>query len=155
SLRYPHLIATAEAAAPAISAGPLGVLLKVYPPVWVEAWRVTRALVRRLRRAVTRDGARFAVVVISGGGEVSERRLAARAFFGKLPRTLFDREKAYRLTTRFLMHRRIPHVGLLPAFRDHLSATGEDGYYRWDPHWNAAGHALAAERIEQGLRDLR
>ena len=50
-----------------------------------------------------------------------------------------------------LARARIPHVGLLEPFRANLRRTGVPGYFDFDQHWNAAGHALAAELIAQAL----
>src|SRR5215470_11508042 len=38
---------------------------QTYPPVWQEAWRITRGLVLRLRRAVEDRGARLVVVIVN------------------------------------------------------------------------------------------
>jgi lysophospholipase L1-like esterase len=154
SLSLPRLALAAPAPDPVL--GPLGLLLKRYPPEWQEAWQLTRVLVRRLRREVERDGARFAVAVISGGHEVSERRLALRLYLARQGRARdrFDMDRSFRTVSRFLRRERIPYVALLERFRAHLRETGVDGYYQWDPHWNAAGHALAAEVIAEGLEDL-
>jgi len=157
TLNLPRLSTVAHAAADATPAlGTVGLLLKDYPPEWEDAWRITRALVRRLRRDVERNGSRFAVVVLSGVTEVSERRLAQRLYFARQSRSRerFDMDKSYRTTTRFLRHERIPFVPLLEAFRAHYRATGVDGYFEWDPHWTVVGHTLAADEIARGLREL-
>ena len=155
TLQLPRLTTPAHAAddPSAETVGPLGLLLRHPSPRWREAWGVTRALVRRLRREVERDGARFAVVVLGGAHEVSERRLGARLFFAKQAkaRARYDRDRPTRTITQFLERRHIPYVLLLPAFRAHLAATGDDGYFAWDPHWTAAGHALAAGVITEWL----
>lgn len=156
SLTLPRLTVPAHAASVATHPpGPLGVLLKDYPPEWDEAWRVTRALERRLRRDVRRDGSRFAVVVINPSYEFSERRWRQKLYFSKERAVDHDQTKAYRLITGFLQRHGIPHIPLLDGFREHLRVTGVDGYHPWDPHWNAVGHALAAELIGRGLDDLQ
>ena len=63
----------------------------------------------------------------------------------------YDRDKASRRMLATLARARIPHVGMLEAFREHLRRTGISGYFEFDQHWNAAGHALAAELIAQAL----
>jgi hypothetical protein len=147
----PLVRAAAAADPPTFPPGPLGALLRRYPPEWNEAWRVTRALVRRLRRAVERDGARFAVAVVSGGYEVAPQRWKTRLYLAKQRPMYYDQDKAYRLITRFLRRRRIPSIPLRDAFREQLRVTGKDGYYPRDPHWDAAGHGLAAEVIAREL----
>ena len=158
SLSLPRLPTPAHAAGDAAPPlGTIGTLLKDYPPEWQEAWRITRALLRRLRRDVERDGSRFGVVVISGAAEVSERQLARRLYFARQGRARdrFDMDKSYRMITRFLRREHIPFVPLLEAFRAHLRDTGVDGYFQWDPHWTVVGHTLAADVIVRGLEDLQ
>src|SRR5262249_8193479 len=77
TLVLPRVVPAAAAAdAPARTANILDVLLKKPPPVWSDAWRVTRALVRRMRHDVERDGARFAVAVFTSPWEVSTKRFS-------------------------------------------------------------------------------
>jgi lysophospholipase L1-like esterase len=157
----PQVVRRAEAAAPpseaaqlpaeAAALGPLGALLQEEPAAWREGWRVTRSLVRALQREVRRDGAAFGIVVISGGYEVSEQRLRARAALLRVPRALFVRDRSHRRAMRFVRRRGVPHTDLLPVFRRRLEESGRDGYYRWDPHWNADGHAFAAEHLAPWL----
>jgi len=137
--------------------GPLGALLREYPPEWDEAWRLTWALLHRLQRAVARDGARFAVAVIGGAYEVSSQRFESRLYLAGAARVRdrLDRDKPNRLVTGWLNRHRIPYVPVLERFREHAAATGRDGYYHWDVHWNSEGHALAADVIGAGLEELR
>ena len=157
SLGLPRISTMAHAASdPTPPLGLVGLLQKDYPPVWEDAWRVTRALVRRLRRDVERDGGRFAVVLICGATEVSEPRFLQALDFVQQRRSRgrFDQDKSYRTITRFLGHERIPYIPLLDTFRAHFRATRVDGYFMWDPHWTVLGHTLAAEAIARGLGEL-
>jgi hypothetical protein len=156
SLTLPR-VGRAHAADSLARVGPLGALLRDYPPEWKEAWRLTFALLHRLQTAVAHDGARFAVAVIGGAYEVTTQRFESRLYLGGVARMRdrFDRDKPNRLITRWLRRRRIPYLPVLERFRDHAAATGRDGYYHWDVHWNPEGHALAADVIAEGLEDLR
>jgi len=156
SLTLPR-VGRAHAAESFARLGPLGALLKEYPPEWEEAWRLTGALLHRLRRAVARDGARFAVAVVGGAYEVSSRRFESRLYLAGAARVRdrLDRDKPNRLITGWLRRRRIPYLPVLERFREHATATGRDGYYHWDVHWNSEGHALAADVIAAGLEELR
>jgi hypothetical protein len=118
-----------------------------YPPVWSEAWRLTRGLLLRLRSQVERRRARFAVVVINAREEVvpSRWRLMADLAPG-LAQIPLDRDKPNRLVTRFLARRGIPTIELLAAFRERFP-DGPPGFFTWNMHWAPAGHALAAEVI--------
>ena len=143
--------AAADAPAPAPSF--LDVLAKRPPPAWAEAWRVTRALVRRTRHDVIRDHARFAVVVLTSPWEVSAPRMSDTLFFQNRPGADadYDRDAASRRIVGALERARIPHLALLEPFRAHLQATGVSGYFDLDQHWNDAGHALAADLIAAWL----
>jgi hypothetical protein len=131
------------------------VYLRDYPPAWREAWRITRGLVLKLRAAVEARGARLVVVVLNGREEVSPRRMEVmRVFQPPLANAVLDPDKPDRLIGRFLARRGIPAVPLLDAFRARFAADGVPGFLDWDMHWADAGHALAADRIARGLRDL-
>ncbi len=43
----------------------------------------------------------------------------------------------------------------LDAFRARFGTEGTPGYFAGDPHWTAAGHALAAELADDGTRSGR
>ncbi len=47
----------------------------------------------------------------------------------------------------------VPCIALLEPLRA-AAAKRENLYFRIDPHWNAAGHRVAAEAIEAGLQQL-
>jgi hypothetical protein len=158
TLGLPRLSAIAHAADDSLPPlGLVGLLQKQYPPVWEDAWRVTRALIRRLRRDVERDGGRFAVVLVCGATEVSEARLSQVLDFvhRRRARDRFDMDKSYRTVAGFLRRAHIPYIPLVETFRAHFRATHDDGYFGWDPHWTVVGHTLAAEAIARRLRELQ
>lgn len=131
------------------------VYLRDYPPPWREAWRITRGLVLRLRQAVEARGARLVVVVLNGREEVSAQRLEVmRVFQPTLKGADLDPDKPNRLIGRFLARRGIPAIPLLDPFRARFAADATPGFFEWDMHWAAPGHALAAEHIARGLRAL-
>jgi hypothetical protein len=135
-----------------VLAEPPEVLLRTYPEHWREAWRVTRGLVLRLRRALESRGARFAVVVISAKEEVAPARLAnSRVVFPSLAKADLDPDKPHRLITSFLSRRGIPTVSLLAPFRERFGADGTPGFFRVDIHWSPVGHALAADVVAERL----
>jgi hypothetical protein len=152
----PNFLRPAWAEQPDIvrQAGQLGSLLRDTPPEWREGWRLTRALVRRLAWEVRRDGAKFAVVVIVGAHEVSERRLTWRAAGQGIPLESLDKDKAERTIVDALRAARIPTISLLPAFRQHLLETKRDEYFDYDIHWRPEGHRLAGEVIAKELRAM-
>lgn len=153
SLDLPRLVRPAHATeGPALEVNVLDVLRRTNPPEWEQGWWITQTLVRRLRHAAERDGARFAVVVFTSAAEVSPQHFGLWLLSARRPASDYDVDKANRIITTFLARQDIPTVPLLEGFRAHLRATGRAGYFDWDPHWNAEGHALAAELIAPGLR---
>jgi GDSL-like Lipase/Acylhydrolase family len=131
----------------------MGVHLVSYPPVWRDAWRVTRGIVLALRREVARRGARFAVVVINGR-EVFVPNLwkLAVGIRPALRGVATDPEKPDRLITGFLARRGIPTIPLMDAFRAAAHPDGSPLHFVWDMHWAPAGHVLAAKLIAEGLQ---
>ena len=136
-------------------AKPGEVYVRQYPPEWREAWRITRGLLLRLRQTVEARGARLVVVVMNGREEVSPKRMEImQAFNPTLAGADLDPDKPNRLITRFLARRGIATIPLLDAFRARFGRDGSPGFYEWDVHWTAAGHALAAEVAARGLVEL-
>jgi lysophospholipase L1-like esterase len=70
----------------------------------------------------------------------------------RLPDAAFDRDHAQRELTERLAAEGIVHVDLLPAFR--AARDSRAFYYPVDPHWTAAGHRAAAERIRDEILRL-
>ena len=54
----------------------------------------------------------------------------------------------------FLDSAGIPALSLAPALRSHHATTGVLGYYPWDGHWNAEGHAIVAEALTPFLESV-
>lgn len=96
---------------------------------WAEAWDVTRALIARLRDDVEQDGAQFAIVVAPGRFGVPE-----------------EGEAIHVRLNAMLDELNIPYLNLLSIYG--AQETPERPlHFACDTHWNAAGHALAAEAM--------
>jgi hypothetical protein len=124
------------------------VLRRRYPPHWAEAWQLTRALLRQLRRDVEHDGARLFVAVLPSAYEVSRRRLETTLYLTQQLReqAAFDADKPTRLLERFLTRRRMPHLTLLQGLRD-AEAAGRTPYFGFDQHMRSEGHAVVTELL--------
>src|SRR5262249_33940379 len=94
------------------------------------------------------------VAVLSSPWEVSPDRLAAMLSLPRIGGAIadYDADRANRRVLGVLARAHVAHIGLVDSFRAHVQATGGSGYFDFDEHWNAAGHALAAELIADGLR---
>ncbi|MDJ0785182.1 MAG: hypothetical protein QNK05_00150 [Myxococcota bacterium] len=88
--------------------------------------RRTRALVSLLAEEVRDDGAEFAVITIPGWPDPE--------------RALSD----------VLEQQGIPYLSLAPSFR---GVPREESKFEHDPHWNAGGHAIAAEAVDDFLEE--
>lgn len=95
---------------------------------------LTEALLLETRRDVESQGAKLTVVM------VPDKRLV-----------LTGRGRdTWEWYTRFLAGAGFHYVDLLPAFQE-ASDRGEELFFPSDPHWNLAGHRVAAHAIWAGL----
>jgi hypothetical protein len=122
-------------------------------PDWDEAWRLTEALILKIRDEVQAKGAKFLVVTGSMGVQVYPDAEARQEYMNRLGvSTLFSpdyRIKALGERNGFRV------LNLAPALADYatrnrvfLHGSGE-GAGRG--HWNVTGHRLAGELIAQEL----
>ncbi len=151
-----HAEASGRAGAPA--ANELGLDAEIYrpprDPAWQEAWRVSEALIRRMRDEVAARGARFQLVVLSNSIQVNPDAAERKRFADSLGvDELFYPDS--RLAA-FADEAGIPILLLAPELRRIAEADGRclHGFEGGTPctgHWNAAGHRAAGERIAQTL----
>ena len=135
-----------------------GVDTRVYraprDPDWEMAWRVTEALLADMHEDVRKRGARFVVVTLTTGAQVHPDPWF-RGFFqlGLGVDDLFyadDRIRAVGERVGFPVINLAPdmqeyateHQAFLHGFANSTLGVG---------HWNASGHALAAQLISDGL----
>lgn len=113
------------------------------------AWQLTEAILLRLRDEVEQRGAKFMVVIVSAPEQLDQTALTG--VMAARPDLQWDVDAPNRRLTAFLTEASIPHLDLLPIFRQ---ASGPDQpplHFQHDQHWTPAGHALAAKAIEQFL----
>jgi hypothetical protein len=119
------------------------------------AWKLTEAIIKRLRDEVDSRGAKLAVLIIGAPEQVylaeGERMLAANPGLQGLS---LDLELPNRRLADFLSAEKIPYLDLLPVFRTAAANPATlPLHFRHDGHWTVAGHRLAAEAIHDFLRN--
>ena len=92
-----------------------------------QAWRVTEQVIERFVEDVRADGSRFALVVVPSDNTDANRRAVERLT------AITDREP-------------FPLLDLSAYFRRSANPEGPDPFF-CDGHWNANGHAAAAEAL--------
>jgi lysophospholipase L1-like esterase len=120
------------------------------------AWRLTGALLRRLREEVERSGARFGVVVIPCAEQIDDalwsdlRRRAGEAGL------VLDRQEPSRRLAALCADAAIPLIDLTPDFTEAAGAGGGGAaaarlYLLGRFHLSDEGHRLVAEGIHRFL----
>lgn len=122
------------------------------PPAeeFAAAWQLTEAIITRLNQEVAQRGAKLVVVIIGAPEQLNpaelERIVTAR------PDLSWDVEAPNRRLNAFLTRQNIPHLDLLPVFREAVARPDTPPlHFRHDQHWTEAGHTLAAETIASFL----
>jgi lysophospholipase L1-like esterase len=121
-------------------------------PKVAAGWDLTLALLSELKARVEPGGARFVLVVFPTRFQVDDALWRAQAARIGVDPAAFDLTKPQRVLGAWAAETRTPIVDLLEDFR--RRNVSNTFYYATDAHWNAAGHRLAAERIDAGLRAL-
>ena len=127
-----------------------GVYLEPTDDAWRDAWRVTEALLVKLRDEVAALGARFYLVTLSNGIQVHPDlavRERFRAAIGAPDLFYADRRLA-----AFAEGAGIPVLTLAPRFAE-AAARDQTYFHGWKGpnlgkgHWNPDGHRAAGEAI--------
>ena len=121
---------------------------------WREAWEITDRLVAKVHEETVRWGARFLLVVLSTPGTVYPDAAMRQEYAASLGvDTLFYPEERLARVGR---EKGFEVVALAPEMQKRADAAG--AYYHGFPntrpgfgHWNAQGHAVAAELIAAAL----
>jgi hypothetical protein len=119
------------------------------PPEVREALRVTEALIVAIRDSAATHGAALAVMVHNGPWVYDEGRWRFMCARNPKASQSWDRQKPNREVDAFLVEQHIPFVDLYADF-DHAKSS-EALFFKVDPHWTPAGHALAAGAAAQFL----
>ena len=126
-------------------AGQVGVLLHSPSGRLEGAWQLTQRLLSEWASDTRQAQARPVLLLIPSHLQVHQDLLAQVLADNSLPAETFDSDYPNRRLAAFCDSEGIDVIDLLPGFR--AAAGGDALYYRQNPHWNRAGHRLAAELI--------
>jgi lysophospholipase L1-like esterase len=122
--------------------------LATAPPYLAAGYALTRELLRELAATSRSLGAETWVVLIPSRDQIWEREWSAQRAARAEP---LVRDEPQRATGALARELGLPVVDLYDAFRAR-NGSGETLYWRIDAHFDAAGHALAAEEVAAALR---
>ena len=114
------------------------------PPEWLRAYRV----LDELKRLVSADGARFAVILVPAPWQLSEEAWSGWLGWLELDPGLYSRREPVEMAASWCEKSATPCLDLLDAF------TGRDReglYLAQDFHWTGEGHQVAAEAVKRWL----
>jgi lysophospholipase L1-like esterase len=114
---------------------------------WQPVWQLSGMLLDRFAASARRHGAEFTVVYVPAIVQVEERDWQKKRDLHGLVAE-YDLQKPNRQLATFAQRYSFAYVDLYPLFKEH---SQEQVLYLRDSHWNAAGHALAAQALCEQL----
>ncbi len=120
--------------------------------------QLTIALIRQLEEEVKKDGAEFAVVLISPSDLIDFTLMSSSEREEVYQRLSFMRRaeeipSPNQFLAEELSSEGIEVLDLLPPFVEYSDRTGELLRFEQDKHWNVAGNRLAAESVYKWLSE--
>lgn len=112
-----------------------------------QAWRVTVALLQRLRAFGEERGVKTALVIAPAMFQVYGDDWDKLITDNKLKRDDWSPDAPNRYLAARAAEIGMPTLDLLPAFRAEGERSGQPLYFARDRHWTPAGHALAAREV--------
>ncbi|MFC1836174.1 SGNH/GDSL hydrolase family protein [Thermodesulfobacteriota bacterium] len=119
-----------------------------YTKLWNEAWMVTRRVIVAMKTLVQEHGAELMVVTVPPLQVDPEVRRRVEDLH---PDVRLDIDKINRVLGDFCRREGIPFLDLLPSFSEAYKTDGVPLFHKFDLHWNAAGHEVAASEVARFL----
>lgn len=110
------------------------------------AWETTRLLLRQMQSDVTAAGARFLVFKIPIRERIYPDDLKNLLKEFELPEDALDMDQVATTTDQICSDESIAFLDPAPQFREEAK-KGQRLYWKYDGHWNRAGHELAAQAL--------
>lgn len=134
-----------------VETGVVGPYLCTEPPAIRRSWVTTGRILERLNDEVSDLGGQLVVFSVPWIAEVNWRNAW---LFGlrtaALGEACIDGARAHDRLAELLEPLAVPYLDLLPAFRS-AAAEGAELFGDRDTHWNAAGHELASQKLQEFL----
>lgn len=121
------------------------VYASTYTPEVEEAWRITKALIRKLRDAVREHSAEFAVLVVNGPAAHIDQRWRRELQSDPVAQKTWRRTRPNEELSSFLRAEQIRSLDLFGPFE--AAKSERRLFFDVDPHWTAEGHELAAKTV--------
>ncbi|MER3445435.1 MAG: hypothetical protein C4291_00750 [Candidatus Dadabacteria bacterium] len=127
-----------------------------YSREWEDAWEITKGLILKLANELEAQKIGFLVVVIPNEYEfrsdIWDKILGA---YPQMRSMRLDLRKPEGILSRFFESNGIEYLLLRSEFERYTKETGKDLHFHfaYENHWNADGHALAADLIYKKLKD--
>jgi hypothetical protein len=126
------------------------------PPEVTDAWNVTEALFSALDKAVRKDSAHLAVVLIPTSWDIEPKW--KQWLYDHLPQSCshesLNFDLPYAEALKRLKRQNIPLLDLRPSFRAAFQADPALPLYDESGHWSRRGHVIAAEASATFVGDL-
>ena len=131
----------------------LALLEKTPSPKVERGWRLAEKILGKIAAEANASGARTVVLVVPDRTQVDEALWSDFLAAQGLDPSAYDRDQPDRRLQEIASRLGITVVDPLEAQRAR-AAAGETLFVSGDPHWNPAGHEIAAQELARALEKL-